>query len=197
MLDAVRRRFGASTLWYHPDVDPSTYTSLGLNRMILRGGVGALRFGMSPQDVQQLTGPPEEIADPMEYRGSQTPHWWDALTKWYFDCDESLLRLQFKNVHGRGDCLVSILTDNPAVRLLGNPLIPGGLAKARGTLEALGVRHTDMSRFDGIDSQDFDHGLTLWTFCNDIEQVEWTILDPIACATTRSIGLTRIGSVES
>jgi hypothetical protein len=133
------------------------HAALDLTRIILRGGLGPLRFGMTPEQVRALLGDPDWKSD-------------DASE--YEDID---LHLTFKDVRERGRCLVELWTENPRVRLLDIPLIGPGLAQTRSLLERAEIKHTSTYMAKGIDWQYFDHGLTLHSFGDTVERVEWTI----------------------
>ena len=129
---------------------------------MLRGGLGDLRFGMSPGEVRSLVGEPDDAT------GNS---WGDES----WDYDEPDLTLEFKPVRGREMRLVELWTGGHPVRLLGEPVLRAELGRLLALLERAGVRHTGTQIADGIDYQYFSHGLTLHTFGDVVDRIEWTI----------------------
>ena len=135
---------------------------LDLTRVVLRGGLGDLRFGLSPGEVRSLVGEPDDAAG-------------NSFGDESWGYDEPDLSLEFRPVRGRGMCLVELWTGGHPVRLLGEPVLRVELGRLRALLERAGVRHTGTQIADGIDYQSFSHGLTLDTFGDVVDRIEWTI----------------------
>jgi len=137
------------------------FAPLDLTRIILRGGLGQLQFGMTAEQVRGLMGDPDAV-----YKND-----WE-----YEDID---LNLEFKPIPNRGLSLVKLWTENPRVRLLNIPLIGPGFDQTLSLLRQVGVKHEGTFVLKGIDWQDFEHGLTLDSLGDTVERVNWTIEDLI------------------
>src|SRR4051794_33699165 len=122
-----------------------------LTRIVLRGGLGELKFGMTPEQVRSLLGLPDGV--PLFMSGSESELFWDVA-----DVD---LNMTFKNLRGRGLCLVELWTENPRVCLLGIPLVNQSLAATIRRLRDVGVTHRKTLVLDGYNLQFFDRGFEL------------------------------------
>jgi hypothetical protein len=135
------------------------HAALDLTRIILCGGLGPIRFGMTHEQVRALMGEPDSEDD-------------GGLYWAYEDID---LDLEFKPIRNRGICLVQLTTRNPRVRLLNIPLVGPGFAQKRFLFERAGVKHTSMFVDKGIDWQHFERGFTLYTYGDAVDRIRWTI----------------------
>ena len=144
--------------------------------IILRGGLGTLRFGASSDEVRHYLGEPksiEEIGYREEYvdpglRGY--PH-----TCWHY---RGLgLDVEFKDVRGRGPCLVGLSCWNRADMRLGQLQLIGmapGDVIARLAKMSVQLRHrADLG--NGEEFLCFSHGLILEAF-PFVWMVHWSIL---------------------
>lgn len=140
---------------------------LNLTRVILRGGLGDLQFGASQDEVRALMGDPDSLAETLLYGGSAI---------WFYD--DADLDLTFKNVTGRGECLVEIRTASEKIRLLGVQLNSQNYAATKAALQKAGVQHKRTNVYEGQQYQYFSGGLTLsksWS-SESVDYAEWSIL---------------------
>lgn len=145
-----------------------------LTRILLRGGLGDLRFGMTPDEARELLGEPDEASGPTPVDPRRYIDWKDDALYWsYEDWD---LNLYFKDVAGRGECLVDLWTERLGVHLSGIPLMGVGIVQTRSALDRIGVKHQYTCVLKGVDYQYFSHGLVLHTFADAVDRIEWTIL---------------------
>jgi hypothetical protein len=157
---------------------------LDLRRVVLRGGLGDLRFGMSPGQVRELLGDPD-------FGGQCATKIGEGLL-WVYD--EPDLNLAFRPVQGRGECFIHVWTDSPRVTLLGRTVIGSSLPDMRAALVRAGVGVAFTHFSDGITEHWFDRGLLLESHGDRIERIAWTILpDSLEDAETGWSGRDQIG----
>lgn len=140
---------------------------LDLTRVVLSGGLGQIRFGMTEPQVEQLLG----AARKREMDKSGGVVWSYA---------DPLMDLQFMQTPSCGLCLVTITVTNSSLFLRGIPLVDRDEMETASALLALGIVCHGKQRHDralhGLWSMEFSHGLTLRGWKGPTDTVSWTIL---------------------
>lgn len=137
--------------------------ALGLDRIILRGGLGQLRFGMSSEEVIGLIGKPDDGDD-------ETPR--GTLTEMSWSYSRLRLDLAFRQVPDRGFRLIELKSEHPQMKLCGIELLGGVPTEA---LAKIGVHLRSSHCFNNLTCYWFDHGLEIEGF--DGQRVIWDMLD--------------------
>jgi len=153
--DELRRRRNATL-----------HARLDLARVILRGGLGPVRFGMSRDEVRGLIGEPDNVG-PAYHPPSDL--WWDS--------EELDVTVTFRDIPGRGVCAIQFRSHDPSIRLLGVPINHQSFAATRAALERAGVPHQSSYHTKGCDWHGFDAGLLISSSDDFIDYVEWSALD--------------------
>jgi hypothetical protein len=109
-------------------MNPTQPSTVEENDIILGTGMGPLRFGATMDEVRTLVGEPEEIEESED--DDEFEH-----QAWNYHEDEYLLSLYFDR---EDDFRLSCIeTDNPGMRLFGEPIYGVGLDE----IKALMARH--------------------------------------------------------
>ena len=115
-------------------------SSIEENQIVLGTGIGPLRFGMSQDEVRALVGEPEEIEasdDDDEFEHQEwVYHEDDYLVSLYFDREDDF----------RLSC---VETDNPHMRLFGEPIVGRNLADIQALMQRNGHPEPEVETMDG------------------------------------------------
>lgn len=118
----------------------STPSSIEENEIILGTGMGPLRFGTSMDEVRTLVGEPEEIDESED--DDEFEH-----QAWNYYEDDHLLSLYFDR---EDDFRLSCIeTDNPGLRLFGEPIQGRPLDEIRGLMERNGQGTAELETMEG------------------------------------------------
>ncbi|MGI4833716.1 hypothetical protein HHL22_17015 [Hymenobacter sp. RP-2-7] len=156
----------------------STPSSIEENEIILGTGMGPLRFGTSMDEVRTLVGEPEEIDESED--DDEFEH-----QAWNYYEDDHLLSLYFDR---EDDFRLSCIeTDNPSLRLFGEPIQGRPLDEIRSLMERNGQGTAELETMEGgemrlsyekamIDLY-FEEGklqfVNFGVFINDDLEVQW------------------------
>lgn len=156
----------------------STPNSIEENEIILGTGMGPLRFGTSMDEVRTLVGEPEEIDESED--DDEFEH-----QAWNYYEDDHLLSLYFDR---EDDFRLSCIeTDNPSLRLFGEPIHDRPIEDIRQLMQQNGQGHAEIETMEGgevrlsyekamIDLY-FEEGrlqfVNFGVFINDDLEVQW------------------------
>jgi hypothetical protein len=156
----------------------NTPNSVEENEIILGTGMGPLRFGATMDEVRTLVGEPEEIEESEDEDDFEHQAWNyyedDHLLSLYFDREDDF----------RLSC---IETDNPGLRLFGEPIHGRSLDQIRDLMQRHGQTNPELETMEGgevrlsyeksmIDLY-FEEGqlqfVNFGVFINDELEVQW------------------------